>query len=114
MSMPSAVKTPCRPKTLRGLTESARVGAKAFGALALTQLGHDLPLDLPDPLAGQAEALADLVERPRLAVVEAVAQPDHRLLPVVQRGQHPAHVVLQQPGNHRALRVGGLAVLDEV
>ena len=37
-----------------------------------------LVLDLPDPLAGDVERPADLVERPRMLAVEAVAQLEHR------------------------------------
>src|SRR5437660_520662 len=95
-------------------SRSARVGAQALGALALAELAHHFALDLADPLAGETETLADLVQRARLAVFQAVAQPDHGLLALVQRGQHPAQVVLQQAGDDRALRIGRLAVLDEV
>ena len=52
----------------------AGVGAQPLGAVAVAQLGHDLALDLAHPLARQPEQLPDLVERARLAVVEAEAQ----------------------------------------
>src|SRR5690606_40832978 len=63
---------------------SAGVGAELVSALALAQLRHHFALDLPDPFPGQAERLADLVEGPRLAVVQAVAHADHRLLALFQ------------------------------
>ena len=51
--------------------ELAGVRTEALGGLTLSKLGHDLPLDLADPLAGEPEQLADLVQGARLAVVEA-------------------------------------------
>src|SRR5688500_6206763 len=92
----------------------ACVGAQAVGAHADPELRHDLALDLAHPLPGEPEAAADLVEGARLAVVEAVAHPDDRLLAVLQRGEHAAQVVVQQVRDHGGLGVGGLAVLDEV
>src|SRR3954469_4395760 len=50
------------------------------------ELLQRLVLDLPDPLAGDAEDAADLVERPRLLAVQAVAQLQHAPLPLAQ---HP-------------------------
>jgi len=49
----------------------AGVRPKPLGAFAVAELGHHLALDLADPLAGQPEELADLVEGARLAVIEA-------------------------------------------
>src|SRR6185436_6061874 len=47
-----------------------------------------LRLDLPDPLAGDREALADLLERARLVLSDAEPQPDHRLLARRERAQN--------------------------
>src|SRR3712207_734359 len=64
---------------------SAEVVAEGVGALRVAQLGHRLPLDLADPLAGQTELLADLLQRPGLAAVEAEAKRDLVALPLLQR-----------------------------
>src|ERR1700761_9801911 len=93
---------------------SARVRAKAVGPFAVAKLGHHLALDLADPLAGQTEQLADLVEGARLPVVEPEAQPDHLVLPLIQSGEHAADVGVQQFGDHRVLGGHRFGVLDEV
>src|SRR5262245_33398479 len=49
----------------------------------LAQLRQRLALDLTHPLARQAEALADLLERLRLLVVQAEPHPQHRRLALV-------------------------------
>src|SRR5947209_7252729 len=93
---------------------SARVRAEPVGPLAVAELGHHLALDLANPLAGQAEQLADLIERAGLSVVEPEAQPDHLMLPLVERGEHAADVGVQQFGDHRVLRGHRLGVFDEI
>src|SRR5699024_8853149 len=93
---------------------SDRVGAELVRPAALTQLGHDLTLYLPDTLAGETEALADLVERARLTVVESEAQGDDLLLAFLERRQDRADVGVHDVGDHGVLGARGLGVLDEV
>src|SRR5205814_5761384 len=54
-------------------------------------------LDLTDPLAGEPELAAHLVERALAAVVEAEAQPDHRALALGQRREDDLHLVAEHP-----------------
>src|SRR5919197_1397782 len=68
---------------------AAPPGLRGYG-LHLTQgrqPAQGLQLDLPDPLAGESQAAADLLEGLRLRVVEAVAEHEHLPLPLVQRGE---------------------------
>src|SRR3954451_3566834 len=67
---------------------SVEVVAQHLGATRVTQLAHRLGLDLPDPLAGDAVDLADLVQGARLAVGEPEAQLDYAGLALGQRLQH--------------------------
>src|SRR3954471_12866916 len=80
----------------------------------MTQLRQRLRLDLPDPLSGDPELLADLLERARVAVDEAEAQLDDLLLPVRERVQDRVELVLEQEERRGADRHDGVAVLDEV
>ena len=57
-----------------------RVLAEAVGTVAVTELGHDLSLNLAHALAGQAKLTADLVQGTWHAIIEAVAQTDDILL----------------------------------
>ena len=59
-------------------------------ARRVAELAQRVRLDLPDPLAGQAELVADLLERPRPAVVEAEAEPEDALLAAVEAVERPA------------------------
>src|SRR5437868_2844723 len=60
-----------------GISELRDVLAQALGLALDAQLGQGVALDLADPLAGQAQVPAHLVEGARAAVVEAEAHPDH-------------------------------------
>src|SRR5919202_270096 len=62
--------------------------------LRVAQLGHRLALDLPHPFTGEAEALADLLERARLLAVQAEAHDHDVPLALVQRLQDVADVAL--------------------
>src|SRR6516164_10176357 len=56
---------------VRGLFLARRlveVLAQQQGAAGVTELGQGLGLDLPDPLPGDAEFLADLLQGPRVPV----------------------------------------------
>src|SRR5207248_9947578 len=71
-------------------------------------------LDLADPLAGDAELAADLLERPRRAAQKAEAKLDHLALALRQRAELALDVLAPQRelrGVER--RLGGL-VLHEV
>ena len=61
----------------------------------MAQLAEGVRLDLADPLARQAELVADLLERPRPAVVEAEAQPDDPLLAALEAVEHPLHLLAE-------------------
>ena len=52
---------------------SVQVSAKLLELVGPAQLGHGRLFDLADPLAGQVEAVADLLERQRPVVVQAEA-----------------------------------------
>src|SRR5262249_50599610 len=52
--------------------------------------------DLPDPFTGDAVAAGDLVERPRLAVLEAEAKLDDLALARRQRTEHLGNPLLEQ------------------
>src|SRR5690606_12257815 len=60
------------------------------------QLRHRPRLDLADALAGEVEVLAHLLERPRLAPVEAEAQLEDLALALVERGEEPVDLLGQQ------------------
>src|SRR6266511_5125742 len=71
-------------------------------------------LDLPNTFAGEAQGLADLIERPRLTTVEAEAQLDDTSLARRQRGERLSDVLaLQRERGHVEGRLGQL-VFDEV
>ena len=89
------------------LARRTRAGLRAAAG---AQLGEGVALDLADPLAGQAEVPADLVERPRPAVVQAEAHPEDPRLPLGQRRPAPRRArpeLLPLHGSRRATRVVG-------
>src|SRR5204863_165742 len=79
----------------RAFTRTARhthgSPADSLAGEVLAELLQRLALDLADPLAGQPEALADLLERPRLLVVEPEPHPQDRRLPLVHLLQQLHH-----------------------
>src|SRR5262249_16225716 len=85
--------------------------ARPIGAAKLAQR---LCLDLADPLAGDREALAALLER----VVGLLADPEPEaqdlLLARGQRGEHLASLLLERQRHGRVGRRQGLPVLDEI
>src|SRR4051794_434081 len=62
--------------------------AEALRALRMAEFGEGLRFDLADPLAGDAELLADLLQRLRLTAVEPEAQADDLLLALGQLAEH--------------------------
>src|SRR3954467_1198494 len=71
-------------------------------------------LDLADALAGDAERLADLLERARLRAVEPEAQLDHAALSLGQRREGLLDVGAAERERRGVERRLGLVVLDEV
>src|SRR5207237_408562 len=84
------------------VTPKGRACARPFSTMCVRSAGVDLQalrpgrvaqleqrhfLDLPDPLPGQAELAAHLVQGALPAVVQAEAQPDDCLLALGQGGQ---------------------------
>src|SRR4051794_1581404 len=89
----------------RGRAARLLLGGQGAQALDLAQggeLAQRLDLDLADALARQAEFAADLVERARVAAVEAVAQLEH------------AAVALRQVVQPELQRLVAQAILDRV
>src|SRR4051794_9816227 len=86
-----------RPGGRPPASAAVEVVAQLLAAQRVAQLGQGLRLDLADALAGDAELLADLLERAGLAVVEAEAEPDDLLLPVRQPGQRFHDRLAQHP-----------------
>src|SRR3954453_6033258 len=60
-------------------------GAKTLDLAQGRELPQRLDLDLADALAREPELAPDLVERARIAAVEAVAQLEHPAMPFGQR-----------------------------
>src|SRR3954451_23750191 len=80
----SVVRGPC----------SAQVVPQGVGALGIAELGHRLALDLADPLAGEAEALADLLEGARLLAVQSEPHDHDVALALIEGLQDVADVAL--------------------
>src|SRR6185437_10652947 len=66
-----------------------------FLAQGAAQLRKRDILQLPDPLAGHAEFLADFLQRLRLAAVEPESRKDDLPLAVVEHIEQPAHFIPQ-------------------
>src|SRR5450631_2632419 len=92
----------------------ARVVQQGLGAAGVPQLGKGLLLQLPDPLAGQAEGLANLVEGVRVTVVEAEPHRHDGGLPGRQRVQRMPQLVSHQLAVDQLGGLGRVDVLDEV
>src|SRR5687768_10790246 len=90
------------------------VVAELLAAAGVAQLRERLALDLADPLAGDAELAADLLEGPGVAVGEAEPELDDLLLPLAQRVQDRLELLLQEDERRRVDGDDGLGVLDEV
>src|SRR6266496_625746 len=80
----------------------------------MPKLRKGLALDLPDPLARYAELLADLLERPGVAVDESESELDDLLLALGQRMEHALELLLQQDEAGGVDGDDGVRVLDEV
>ena len=80
----------------------------------MAQLAQRLRLDLADPLAGDVELLADLLEGPGTPVLQAEPELQHPPLAAGQRVQHRLHLLLEQLVRGGLGRGQRAAVLDEV
>src|SRR5581483_5843630 len=69
----------------------------------MAHFSQRLGLDLPDPFARDAELLADLFQRARIAIAHAEPQFQHAALAFAQPGQHMTQLVFE---NAEARRVG--------
>ena len=90
-TMPTGSSRATRRRGATALFDGRRsASASGRDGLHLAQ-GREAPerleLDLADPLAGEPKPAADLLERLRLGVVEAVAEHQHLPLALVQRGE---------------------------
>src|SRR3954463_12560232 len=90
------------------------VVAELLRPRGVAQLRQRLGLDLADPLAGETELLADLVERAWLTVSQAEAQCHDRGLALRQRLEHAVELALQQAERHDLRSDRRVRVLDEV
>ena len=99
------------PYTTGDLVE---VLAQQQGAAGVAELGQGLGLDLPDPLPGDAELLADLFQGPRVPVGQPEPQLDDPLLAVRQLAKHALQLVLQHDERRCLDRHHGVRVFDEV
>src|SRR5258707_14865554 len=80
----------------------------------MSQLSECFGLDLPDALARDREALADLFERVLAAVADAEPHLDHLLLARRERLEHRLGLLLEVQVDDRFGRRDDVAVLDEV
>src|SRR5213078_70436 len=71
----------------------AEVPAQDLRTAGVAELGQGLRLDLPDPLPGDAELPAHLLQRPRVPVGQAEPELDDPLLPLGQFVQDPLELV---------------------
>jgi len=78
------------------------------------QLRQRLRLDLADPLARDAELLADLFKSPDASVVEPKSQAHDLLLAIVQLLQRLLDCLAQQPARSGGRRSDGARIFDEV
>src|SRR5262249_45887742 len=78
---------------------SVQVRSQLAGALRSSQLLFRSNFDLTDALAREAERVADLLQRARLAVaIEAEAELDDLALPVVELAERVLQPRVQAPG----------------
>src|SRR6266851_1077177 len=83
-------------------------------AARVTQLRQRLLLELPDPLAGQTQRPADLVERVRVAVIQPEPHRHDRRLARRQRVERRTQLLSHQLTVNELRRLGRVDVLDQV
>src|SRR5256885_16740227 len=96
------------------LLVALREAGEPLAALGLAELEQAAGLDLADALAGDAVATGHLVERLRVAVLEAETQLDHLALARRQRAEHLPDAFLQEAAVDRLAGVDDVAVVDEL
>src|SRR5580700_2133686 len=102
------------------VTEERPPGALAcvveqlLGAARVAQLGERLLLQLADPLPGQSQRLADLIERVRVAVIETEPHRHDRGLARRQRIQRVPQLVGHQLAVNQLAGLRRVDVLDQV
>src|SRR5262245_30450922 len=101
------LREPPRRRLLEVILELAAAGRVA-------QLAQRLGLDLADPLAGDVELLADLLEGPGAPVLEAEAELEHPALAAGERVEHGLDLLLEELVRRGLGRRQRAAVLDEV
>src|SRR5512146_558715 len=104
---PGLSRGPRRPRLLQVVLELAAAGRMA-------QLAQRLGLDLPDPLAGDVELLADLLEGPGATILQAEPELQHAPFAAGEGVEDRLHLRLQQLVGRGLRRSQGAAVLDEV
>src|SRR5690606_21194420 len=97
----------------RGRRSGGGVGQRA-AARGVAQLGERAGLELADPLAGEPEVAADVVEGAGLTVEEAEPQLEDDPLPLRQAGDDVEQLLAGEALGGDLHRVVGVAVLDEV
>src|SRR4029079_9227836 len=80
----------------------------------MAQLAQRVRLDLADPLAGQAELLADLLERPRPAIVETEPQPENPLFAALEAVEHLRDLLLEELLRDDLVRPERVGILDQL
>src|SRR5713226_3617915 len=106
----------CRPMVMTGMAclLILQVVAELLRARRVAQLAQRLGLDLADALAGDAEALAHLFERPLVAVDEPETQLQHTPLSRRERVEDVFDLRVEHGERGGVRRRDGLAVLHEV
>src|SRR4051812_9870383 len=102
------------PRTVTPLRSAFEERAQFTRSRRMTQLAQRFGFDLPDPLAGDREILADFLERVFAAVADAEPHLDDLFLTRGQGLQDRLGLLLEIQVDHR---IGGgdhLAILDEV
>src|SRR3989442_11391851 len=89
-------------------------GLEVAPAQRMAQLAERLGLDLPDALAGDREALADLFQRVLALFADAEPQPEDLLLLRRQRGQRPLHLGREILTQQRVVRRASRLVLEKI
>src|SRR5688572_22394661 len=80
----------------------------------MAQLPKRMRLDLPNPLAGETELAADLLERPRTPVVEPEAKAKHPLLATLEAVEDLLDLLLEHLVGNRLVGRDRVHVLDQL
>ena len=80
----------------------------------MPELAQRFRFDLPDALARDVELLSDLLQRARLAVIQAKAQAKHLFLARGERIEHLHQLLFEQRKSSHLRRRGRVVVRDKV